>query len=47
MYRDIFRMNIHKYPLQVNIFIGRDFGAWCVQVWIRSTEPPGEHPYEI
>ena len=46
MYRDIFRMNIHKYPLQVNIYIGTDFGARCVQLWIRSAEPPVEHPYE-
>ena len=23
-----------------------DFGAGCVQLWICSTEPPGEHPYE-
>ena len=23
-----------------------DFGARGVQLWIPSTEPPGEHPYE-
>ena len=23
-----------------------DFGAGCVQLWIRSAEPPGEHRYE-
>ena len=25
---------------------GTDFGAGCVQLWIRSSEPLGEHPYE-
>ena len=23
-----------------------DFGAGCVQLWIHSTEPPGEHRNE-
>ena len=27
-------------------FLRTDFGAGCVKLWTRSTEPPWEHRYE-
>ena len=29
-----------------NEILKTDFGARYVQLWVRSTEPPGEHRYE-
>ena len=32
--------------VNVTLFLRTGFGTGCVQFWIRSAEPPGEHRYE-